>query len=72
MVPSEVKYRHLAILGDAYNHHRITNIINMVTLLIQKGADFRARNAAGETPFSLLQANHLLRYLVAQLLREGK
>ncbi|RMJ08111.1 hypothetical protein CDV36_012286 [Fusarium kuroshium] len=62
VVPTEVNYQHLVALGQIYNEYRINNIINMVMTLLEHGADINVKNTAGETPFSLLRANGLLRY----------
>lgn len=63
VVPSEVTYQHLGgRLCVVYIRARINNIVKMVTTLLEHGADSNAKNAVGETPFSLLKANGLLRY----------
>ncbi|RMJ08129.1 hypothetical protein BHE90_007131 [Fusarium euwallaceae] len=40
--------------------------INTAMTLHKHGADINAKNTAGETPFSLLRANGLLRYFPIQ------
>ena len=71
MVPSEVKYQHLGLLCVVYIKRRINNIVKMVMTLLEHGADINAKNAAGETPFSLLKANGLLRYFPTQRDADG-
>lgn len=66
VVPSEVQYQHLKHLRKLYISERVFHIVKMVTKLVEQGADINAKNAAGETPFSLLKANLLLHYLPAQ------
>ncbi|RSL46109.1 hypothetical protein CEP53_010464 [Fusarium sp. AF-6] len=55
--------RSLEALGEAKTGQMR---INTVMTLLEHGADINAKNAAGETPFSLLRANGLLRYFPTQ------
>lgn len=66
VVSSEVKYQHLKHLRKVYIADRIFNIVKMVMKLVEHGADINAKNAAGETPFSLLKAKGLLQHLTVQ------
>ncbi|RSL69197.1 hypothetical protein CEP54_002475 [Fusarium duplospermum] len=71
VVPLEVTYQHLLAVDQIYNEQRINNIINIVMTLLKHGADINAKNSAGETPFSLLRVNGLLRHFPTQRDADG-